>query len=117
MTAYGQDEGKPVSEREINRDTERRNWPRYREATDMADRQAHAAAAPVTSRQAPIVVPTNKVTVALPFSKITLEEPARELAELAAIVAELAVLIETVTAGPDAAQLRMRAQALAARIR
>jgi hypothetical protein len=63
------------------------------------------------------VVPTNKVTVALPFSKITLEEPARELAEPATTVAELAAIIETTTAGPDATQLRTRAQALAARIR
>ena len=42
----------------------------------------------------PVVIPTNKVTVALPFSKITIEEPDRELAELAAIVAELAALVE-----------------------
>ena len=63
------------------------------------------------------MVPTNKVTVALPFSKITLEEPTRELADLATVVAELAAIIETTTVGPDATQLRMRARALAARIR
>ena len=64
----------------------------------------------------PVVIPTNKVTVALPFSKITIEEPGRELAELAAIVAELASFVE-------AARLSQRrrscdcAQALATRVR
>jgi hypothetical protein len=49
------------------------------------------------SHRPPVVIPTNKVTVSLPFSKITVEEPGQELTELAAIVAELAALIE-----PDA---------------
>jgi len=83
----------------------------------MATGQTPAAPTSVKPRQAPVVVPTNKVNVALPFSKITVEEPSRELAELAILVAELAAIIETTTADPDAAQLRMRAQALAARIR
>jgi hypothetical protein len=39
------------------------------------------------SRQAPgIVAPTTRINLALPLSKITVEEPGRELAELAAIV-------------------------------
>jgi len=46
----------------------------------------------IERRRPPVVIPTNKVTVALPFSKITIEEPGRELAELTAIVAELAAL-------------------------
>ena len=46
------------------------------------------------SRGPVIAMPTNKVTVALPFSKITLAEPVQELAELTAIVAELAALVE-----------------------
>jgi hypothetical protein len=83
----------------------------------MATSQKPAAPTPVKPRQAPVVAPTNKVNVALPFSKITVEEPSRELAELAIMVAELAAIIETTTVEPDAAQLRMRAQALAARIR
>jgi len=65
----------------------------------------------------PVVIPTNKVTVSLPFSKITIEEPGRELAELAAIVAELATLVEAAVAEPEATELRLRAQALAARVR
>ena len=69
-------------------------------------------------RQAPrVVAPTNKVTVALPFSKITLEEPGKEVAELAAIVAELTAIVEQVAEGPELARLRDRAEALAARTR
>ena len=67
--------------------------------------------------RAPVVIPTNKVTVALPFSKITIEEPGRELAELAAIVAELATLVADATTEPEATELQLRAQALAARMR
>jgi hypothetical protein len=67
--------------------------------------------------RAPVVIPTNKVTVALPFSKITIEEPGRELVELTAIVAELAALVEAATTEPEATELRLRAQALAARVR
>ena len=69
------------------------------------------------SDRPPIVIPTNKVTVALPFSKITVQEPGRELTELAAIVAELAVFVEAAVAEPEATGLRLRAQALAARVR
>ena len=55
-----------------------------------------------------MVMPTNKVTVALPFSKITVEEPRQELTELAAIVAELAALVEAAVAEPEATGLRLR---------
>jgi hypothetical protein len=69
------------------------------------------------SRRPAIVVPTNKVTVALPFSKITVQEPNQELAELAVIVAELAALVEAGATEPEATKLCLRAQALAARLR
>lgn len=70
------------------------------------------------TRSAPrVVAPMNKVTVALPFSKITLAEPGQELAELAAIVAELTAILEQVADGPEPARLRDRAEALAARVR
>ena len=52
------------------------------------------------SPRPPVVMPTNKVTVALPFSKITVEEPRQELTELAAVVAELAALVEAAAPGP-----------------
>jgi hypothetical protein len=83
----------------------------------LARQQAIRLPAATRSRRPPVVIPTNKITVALPFSKITTVEPARELAELAAIVAELASLVEAAVAEPEATELRMRAQALAARIR
>jgi hypothetical protein len=44
-------------------------------------------------------------------------EPNQELAELAVIVAELAALVETGATEPEATQLCLRAQALAARLR
>jgi hypothetical protein len=36
-----------------------------------------------------VVAPSNRVTVAFPFSQIKLEEPSKELAELAALVFDL----------------------------
>jgi hypothetical protein len=70
------------------------------------------------SHKAPeVVAPTNKVNVALPFSKITVEEPGKDLVELSAVVAELAAALESVVAEPAVTQLRQRAQALAARMR
>jgi len=73
-------------------------------------------------RQAPgVVAPTTRVNLALPFSKITVEEPGRELAELAAIVAGLAAAVEraVVQDAPesDLPELRERADALVTRLR
>jgi len=73
-------------------------------------------------RQAPgVVVPTTRVNLALPFSKITVEEPGRELAELAAIVAGLAAAVEQAVAQDapesDLPELRKRADALVTRLR
>jgi hypothetical protein len=71
-----------------------------------------------TPRSAPeVVAPTNRVNVALPFSKITVQEPSTELAELAAIVAELTEVMESVAPGPAVKDLRKRAHAVAARSR
>jgi hypothetical protein len=69
-------------------------------------------------RSAPeVVAPTNRVNVALPFSQISVQEPSRELAELAGLVAELAAVVEDVAPGPASADLRKRVHALAARLR
>ena len=80
-----------------------------------------SAALAKRSRQAPgVVVPTTRVNLALPFSKITVEEPGRELAELAAIVADLAAALEQAMPEPDGSELpelRKRASALTARLR
>lgn len=70
------------------------------------------------NRDAPVVVlPTTKVNLALPFSKITVEEPGKETAELASIVAALAAVVEKTVSDPFLPELRKRAEALAARLR
>ena len=61
--------------------------------------------------------PLTKVNLALPFSKITIEEPGKDLAELASIVAALAAVMERTVDEPFLPELRKRAEALAARLR
>ncbi len=69
-------------------------------------------------RAAPAVVtPLTKVNLALPFSKITVEEPGRDTAELASVVAALAAVLERTADDPFLPELRQRAEALAARLR
>ena len=82
----------------------------------MADRQNAAPA----QRKIPapaIVTPLTKVNLALPFSKITVEEPDGATAELASIVAALAAVMERAADDPFLPELRKRAEALAARLR
>jgi hypothetical protein len=79
---------------------------------EMTD-EAHTAQAPRSRPGPEVVAPTNRVNVAFPFSKITVQEPSKEFAELAAIVAELAVVMEAAAVGPEIKKLRERAQALA----
>lgn len=69
-------------------------------------------------RQAPgVVAPTTRVNLALPFSRITVEEPGKDVAELASVVAALAAVLErTATEVPEMPELRKRAEALAARL-
>ena len=81
----------------------------------MADRQT-AAAARRTLPAPAIVTPLTKVNLALPFSKITVEEPAKDLAELASIVAALTAVMERTVDEPFLPELRKRAEALAARL-
>ena len=52
------------------------------------------------SHPAPLVVPASRVNVALPFSKITIEEPAKEFTEMAAIVAVAATSLLRADQGP-----------------
>ena len=58
-----------------------------------------------------------RVNLALPFSKITVEEPGKDLAELASIVAALAAVLERTVDDPFLPELRKRAEAFAARLR
>ena len=70
------------------------------------------------TKQAPgVVAPTTRVNLALPFSKIMVEEPGKDLAELASIVAALAAVMERTVADPFLPELRKRAEAFAARLR
>ena len=61
-----------------------------------------------------IVAPISRVNLALPFSKITIQEPSKEFAELCVIVAELLTALDDDSSGQAMAVLRQRAQALAA---
>jgi hypothetical protein len=63
-----------------------------------------------------VVAPTSRVNVALPFSHLHVEESSRGLAELTAIVAEMAAVIEKAVPGSQAKHLRERTQALKARL-
>jgi hypothetical protein len=82
----------------------------------MASEQGIAE--PKRPRQAPgVVTPTTRVNLALPFSKITVEEPGKDLAELASVVAALAAVMERTADDPFLPVLRKRAEALAARLR
>lgn len=63
-----------------------------------------------------MVAPTTRVNLALPFSKITVEEPGKDLAELASIVAALAAVMERTADDPFLPELRKRAEAFAARL-
>ena len=81
----------------------------------MANRQT----TPTARQKAPapaIVTPLTKVNLALPFSKITVEEPGKDIAELASIVAALAAVIERTADDPFLPELRKRAEALATRL-
>jgi hypothetical protein len=70
------------------------------------------------TRSAPaIVTPLTRVNLALPFSKIAVEEPSRDTAELASIVAALAAVMERTADDPFLPELHKRAEALAARLR
>ena len=69
---------------------------------------------PPNPRGAPgVIAPTNRINVALPFSKIQTHEPSRELGELAAVVAELAALVEAMKPDGRTKRLREHAQKLA----
>jgi uncharacterized membrane protein len=84
--------------------------------SQMTDRQTASA----VRRRLPapaIVTPLTKVNLALPFSKITVEEPGKDLAELASVVAALAAVMERTADDPFLPELRQRAEALAARLR
>jgi len=65
-----------------------------------------------------IVAPSNRVTVAFPFSQIKLQEPSQELSDLASVVFDLVVaMAEWVPDDERLDELGARAQALRERLR
>jgi hypothetical protein len=62
-----------------------------------------------------IVAPISRVNLALPFSKIMIQEPSKNLAELSAIVAELLLVLEGGSSDEAITALRQRAEVLVAR--
>jgi len=63
-----------------------------------------------------VVAPTTRVNVAFPFSNIHVQEPSKEVTELADLVAGLAALVEGFAPGPAVKKLHERALALAVRL-
>jgi hypothetical protein len=64
-----------------------------------------------------IVAPSSRVNVAFPFSQIKLEEPSRELAELAGLVFDLVVAMGQWVPEDQLEELQARAQTLRERLR
>ncbi len=70
------------------------------------------------SRGAPeVVAPSSRVNVAFPFSQIKVEEPSRELAELASLVFELVGTMAEWVPEDHLEELSARARALRDRLR
>ena len=62
------------------------------------------------------IVNANRVTVALPFSKIALEESSQDLGDLASLVKDLADALAPVLRDDAAEDLRRRARELSDRL-
>lgn len=59
-----------------------------------------------------VVAPSTRVNVALPFSQIRLEEPSRELTDLAAVVVDLIAAMSEWVPEERLVDLRARAQSI-----
>jgi hypothetical protein len=59
---------------------------------------------------------SSRVTIAFPFSQIKTQEPSAELAELAALFADLVQALDGVVSGNRLREIHERAQALRARL-
>ncbi|HXY93465.1 MAG TPA: hypothetical protein VEP49_13375 [Acidimicrobiia bacterium] len=64
----------------------------------------------------PRIVNANRVTVALPFSKIAVEESSDDVRDLSALVADLADALAAVAGNDETAELAERARALRERV-
>ena len=70
-----------------------------------------AAAEPVVERPS-VTGPSHRLNIAFPFSQIKLEEPSKELAELAALVFDLVGAMAEWVPEDRLEELRVRAQVL-----
>ena len=90
--------------------------PRARNASPEDSTTATATNGP-PKRQAPgTVLGNTRVNLALPFSKIEVQEPSGDLVELAALVSDLLVALAEWVPEETLAELRTRAQALTSRL-
>jgi len=64
-----------------------------------------------------VVAPSNNVNVAFPFSQIKVEEPSRELAELASLLLDLIATMAEWVPEDHLEELSVRARALRDRLR
>lgn len=83
----------------------------------MTADSSHAAQAKPSGKPPAEVTSSTRVNVAFPFSQVKISEPSAELAELAALVEDLAELVAGKSPGPAAADLRRRAHELAGQLR
>ena len=63
-----------------------------------------------------VSAPSNRVTIAFPFSAIKTTEPSDEMRELASVVTDLAQHVAKLRPSPDTEQLLKRAQSIVARL-
>ena len=68
---------------------------------------------PPTKTAPGVVAPTTRVNIALPFSTFRIQEPSRDLAELAAILASLLDFLDEHSPDAQLSELRDRAHAAA----
>lgn len=68
------------------------------------------------SRPPRVVVPSTRVNIAFPLSKLVIAQPDEAVRELADLVAQLAVVLERMQPDDELTALRASAQALAARL-
>ena len=64
-----------------------------------------------------VVAPSNRVNVAFPFSQIKVEEPSRELADLASLVVDLLAELSEWVPEERLGELRERAERVRERLR
>ena len=78
--------------------------------------QSGAAIAPTPTKGAPqTVAPHTRITVAFPFSHISMAEPPPEVEEVIELLEEMADLVAKAVPGPKAEELRKRVHELVKR--